>query len=284
MREQASSTGRLYIVPTPIGNLEDITLRALRLLGEVERILAEDTRRTRILLDHHAIRTPVSHFDDHNAERLIPGIRAALIGGARLALVSDAGTPGISDPGGALVRAVREMVPVEALPGASALTTAISGSGLPGERFVFEGFLPRKGAERRARLESLLRETRTVSFFESPQRLATTLAELTALGAGARGAIVARELTKIHETYHRGAVAELAAWFQAEPPRGEIVVLLEGAVFSPPGDEEIGQWLDEALGRGLGVKEAARGVAARSGRPASELYALALLRRGDKSP
>ncbi|MBF0165515.1 MAG: 16S rRNA (cytidine(1402)-2'-O)-methyltransferase [Magnetococcales bacterium] len=280
MREQASSTGRLYIVPTPIGNLEDITLRALRLLGEVDRILAEDTRRTRILLDHHAIRTPLSHFDDHNAERLIPGIHAALLGGARMALVSDAGTPGISDPGGALVRAVRDTVPVEALPGASAVTTALSGSGLPGERFVFEGFLPRKGAERRARLESLLREERTVSFFESPQRLAATLAELVAMGAGDRGAIVARELTKIHETYHRGTIAELTAHFQAATPRGEIVVLLEGAIFTPPSAEDVGLWLDEALGRGLGVKEAARGVAARSGRSASELYALALARRG----
>ncbi|MBF0272985.1 MAG: 16S rRNA (cytidine(1402)-2'-O)-methyltransferase [Magnetococcales bacterium] len=272
--------GKLYIVPTPIGNLEDITLRALRILGgEVGRILAEDTRRTRILCDHHGIRTPVFHFDDHNAARLIPGLVEELRGGARFALVSDAGTPGISDPGSSLVRGAMAWVPVEALPGASAVTTALSASGFAGERFVFEGFLPRKGMDRRRRLESLVREERTVIFFESPQRLEATLADLAAIGAGERVAVVARELTKLYETYHRGTIAELVTRFGAEPPRGEIVVLLEGAAFVPPSPEEVAVLLDQALESGLGLRDATRLVAERTGRSASELYALGLARR-----
>ncbi|MBF0341299.1 MAG: 16S rRNA (cytidine(1402)-2'-O)-methyltransferase [Magnetococcales bacterium] len=279
MKERTSSSGELYMVPTPIGNLEDITLRALRILGSVERILAEDTRRTRILCDHHQIRTPVIHFDDNNAKRLVPGLVEELRAGARLALVSDAGTPCISDPGALLAREAARVVPVVALPGASAVTTALSGSGLAGERFVFEGFLPRKGTERRRRLEAMVEERRTVIFFESPQRLADTLAELATMGAGARGGVVARELTKLFEEYQRGSVAELAARFAGQPPRGEIVVLLEGGEFAPPTQAQVEAMLDEALADGLGLKQASRQVAERTRRSASELYALALTRR-----
>ncbi|MBF0627544.1 MAG: 16S rRNA (cytidine(1402)-2'-O)-methyltransferase [Magnetococcales bacterium] len=279
MKEHTALVGRLYIVPTPIGNLEDMTWRAVRILGEVERILAEDTRRTRILCDHFAIKSPVVHFDEHNGPRLIPGLVEALRNGARFALVSDAGTPGISDPGAALVREAVGHAVVEALPGASAVTTALSASGYPGERFVFEGFLPRKGVERQRRLEAMVREERTVLFFESPQRLAATLADLVRVGAGERGGVVARELTKLHETLYRDTIRALADRFANEVVRGEIVVVIEGAVFVPPSSAEVEVLLDAALESGLGLRDASRLVAGKSGRAASELYALALKRR-----
>lgn len=278
MQERALPTGRLYIVPTPIGNLEDITLRAARILGEVGKILAEDTRRTRILCQHLKIFTPVVHFDDHNSARLLPAIVEELRAGARLALVSDAGTPGISDPGVALTRAAAEVAVVEPLPGPSAVTTALSASGFLGDRFVFEGFLPRKGSERHRRLSALVREERTVLFFESPQRLAATLADLAACGAGARQAVVGRELTKLHETFYRGSLTDLAARFVGETVRGEIVVLLEGAAPMVWADDAVEQLLIRTLAEGHGVREASRRVASETGRPASELYAMALMR------
>ncbi|MBF0428396.1 MAG: 16S rRNA (cytidine(1402)-2'-O)-methyltransferase [Magnetococcales bacterium] len=279
MKDHAISDGRLYIIPTPIGNLEDMTFRAVRILGEVARILAEDTRRTRILCDRYGVKTPVVHFDDHNANRLIPGILAELAAGARFALVSDAGTPGISDPGVPLVRAAIQVVAVEALPGASAVTTALSGSGFACDRFVFEGFLPRRGSERRRRLDSMAQETRTVAFFESPQRLAATLADLVAVGAGERAVVVARELSKVFETLYRGSVAELAAHFHGEMVRGEIVVILNGGVFTPPSAEQVEELLDAALNEGMSIRDATRHLASRTGQSASELYKLALARR-----
>ncbi|NGZ07615.1 MAG: 16S rRNA (cytidine(1402)-2'-O)-methyltransferase [Magnetococcales bacterium] len=279
MPERVLLPGRLYIVPTPIGNLEDITVRAARILGCVHKILAEDTRRTGILCQHLKIGTPVIHVDDHNIHRLLPGILEELRGGAHLALVSDAGTPGISDPGVALVRAAAGLGVVEALPGASAVTTALSGSGFSGDRFVFEGFLPRKGRERQIRLEAVAQEERSVVFFESPQRLAATLADLVAIGAGARLGMVARELTKLHESCYWGTLTELAARFAQANVRGEIVVVLEGATVAPPSDEQVFRLMDAALADGLGVRDASRRVAEQSGRPVSWLYALALRRR-----
>lgn len=276
-----TSIGRLYIVPTPIGNLEDMTFRAVRILGEVTRILAEDTRRTRILCDRYGVTTPVTHFDDHNAQRMIPGILAELVAGSSIALVSDAGTPGISDPGPPLVRAAMHVVPIEALPGASAVTTALSGSGFPCDRFVFEGFLPRKGGERRRRLESMVQEERTVAFFESPQRLAATLADLESVGAGARSAVVARELSKVFETLYRGSVTELAARFRGEVVRGEIVVLLDKGEFIPPSPQRVEELLDEVLASGMSIRDATRSLVSQTGLSASKLYKLALTRRGE---
>ncbi|MBF0295813.1 MAG: 16S rRNA (cytidine(1402)-2'-O)-methyltransferase [Magnetococcales bacterium] len=273
-------TGRLYIVPTPIGNLEDMTLRGVRILREVDRILAEDTRRTRILCDHYGVTTPLSRFDDNTAAKLMPGVLAELAAGRRIALVSDAGTPGISDPGSPLARAARELgVAVEALPGATSVTTALSGSGLPGERFVFEGFLPRKGGERQRRLRGMVGEERTVVFFESPQRLVATLDDLAALGAGSRVIVVARELTKLHETLHRGTVATLAAGFRQQAVRGEIVVVMAPGTRPPSSPEEAATLLDEALASGMGLKEASRRLAPLTGLSASTLYGMALERR-----
>ncbi|MBF0181208.1 MAG: 16S rRNA (cytidine(1402)-2'-O)-methyltransferase [Magnetococcales bacterium] len=273
-------TGRLYIVPTPIGNLEDMTLRGVRVLREVERILAEDTRRTRILCDHYGVTTPVSRFDDNTAAKLLSGVLADLAAGRRIALVSDAGTPGISDPGPLLARAARDLgVAVEALPGATSVTTALSGSGFPGERFVFEGFLPRKGGERQRRLRGMTAEARTVIFFESPQRLAATLDDLAALGAGSRAIVVARELTKLHETLHRGTVAELAAFFHQQAARGEIVVVMEPGTRPLPAPEEVPVLLDEALASGMSLRDASRHLAPLTGLSASTLYGMGLERR-----
>ncbi|MBF0126278.1 MAG: 16S rRNA (cytidine(1402)-2'-O)-methyltransferase [Magnetococcales bacterium] len=279
MSETTASVGRLYIVPTPIGNLEDMTFRGVRILREVDRILAEDTRRTRILCDRYGVTTRVTHCDDHTVERMIPGLLAELAAGQRIALVSDAGTPGISDPGPPLVRAAWHVVPVEALPGATAVTTALSGSGFACERFVFEGFLPRKGMARRRRLEALVQEERTVAFFESPQRLAATLADLEAAGAGSRPVMVARELTKVFETLYRGSVAELAARFAREEVRGEIVVILDKGSFVPPSREQTVALLDAALAQGVSIRDATRNLAPKTGLSASELYKMALERR-----
>ncbi|MEO5330961.1 MAG: 16S rRNA (cytidine(1402)-2'-O)-methyltransferase [Magnetococcus sp. YQC-5] len=279
MKEHATSLGKLYIIPTPIGNLEDMTYRGVRLLHEVDRILAEDTRRTRILCDHYGVRTPVTHFDDHNAMRLLPGLLDELAQGVVMALVSDAGTPGISDPGLPLIRAASEMVKVEALPGASAITTALSGSGFVCDRFVFEGFLPRKGVERRRRLESMVQEDRTVAFFESPQRLSATLADLVETGAGMRSVVVARELTKMFETMYRGTLLEIAERLQVERVRGEIVVILEGKTWTPLSLEQAGEMLDAALAGGMSMRDATRYLAPQTGLPATELYRMALARR-----
>ncbi len=279
IKGQEASVGRLYIVPTPIGNLEDMTFRGVRILSGVDRILAEDTRRTRILCDHYHITTPLTHFDDHNAKQLIPGLLAELRAGATIALVSDAGTPGISDPGPALVRAVADEVSVEPLPGASAVTTALSGSGFVCDRFVFEGFLPRKGEDRRRRMEAMLNERRSVVFFESPQRLVATLADLVAVGVGERAAVVARELTKLYGTLYRGSVAELVERLKAVVIRGEIVVILDRGTVMPLSMMQVEAVLDSALAQGVRIRDVTRQLAPQTGMSASELYKLALARR-----
>lgn len=271
--ETGQTSGRLYIVPTPIGNLEDITRRALSVLQGVDAILAEDTRHSRILLDHYGIRGSLRSFHEHNGRALIPGLVADLARGARLALISDAGTPGISDPGAPLIQAaVAAGIPVEVLPGPAALIPALVGSGLPCDRFVFEGFPPRKGSERKQLLAQLAREERTVVLYESPVRLAATLADLErALGAE-RPAVVVRELSKVFETFHRGTLAELAALFAAQPARGEIVLVIQGAPPQVPDPSQAEALLGQRLAAGLGVKEAARQVAALTGLSVSELY------------
>lgn len=279
----AGGPGKLYIVPTPIGNLDDMTLRGISVLKAVDRILAEDTRHTRKLCQRHGIATSLLSFNDHNAAQRLPGLLAELQAGAVMALVSDAGMPGISDPGVPLVReVVARAIPLEVLPGATAVATAMAGSGFPGDRFVFEGFLPRKGRERRQRLAAIATEERPVALYESPNRLAATLAELEKIGCGARAAVVARELTKLYETWHRGTVTELAALFAGQPPRGEVVVVLEGHRAEPVSGEAARRLLHEALSAGDGIKEAARRVAAETGLSGSELYRMALAWRREE--
>jgi 16S rRNA (cytidine1402-2'-O)-methyltransferase len=218
--------GLLYVVATPIGNLEDITLRALRVLRECDVVVAEDTRRTRQLLTAHDISRPLVSLPAHAEGRRVPALLVRLIGGETMALCTDAGTPVVSDPGAALVHAAREAgVTVVPVPGASALTTALAGSGLRGDRVCFLGFLPRSPGKLRRSVETGLSADATVVFYESPLRLARTLA-LIAPSCGDRPVVVARELTKVHETFHTGTAAALAEAFAARPPRGECTVLI----------------------------------------------------------
>ncbi len=224
----------LYVVSTPIGNLDDVTLRALAVLSEVDRVYAEDTRRTRILCDRHGIATPLRSLHEHNEAARIPEVLRRLEDGGEVALVTDAGTPLVSDPGGRLVAAVIEaghrVVPV---PGASAALAALVASGLPADRFTFVGFLPRKASARRELLRSLATDPGSVIVYEAPGRLEALLGDLAdAVGADRRIA-VARELTKLHEEVFRGTVAEAGRHFTKSPPRGEITV-----VVGPSGDPE----------------------------------------------
>ena len=225
--------GVLYVVATPIGNLEDLTLRALRVLREVDLIAAEDTRHTRVLLSRHGISRPVTSYYDAVERARAPGIVEKLKAGARVALVSDAGTPGIADPGYHLVRgALAAGVPVVPVPGASAVTALVSVAGLAAERFVFEGFLPSRPGPRGARLAALASEPRAIVFFEAGRRLAAFLAAAHA-ALGERDAVIARELTKRHEEILRGTLGELAARVASmERIRGEVTVLV-GARMGP---------------------------------------------------
>ena len=220
----------LYLVPTPIGNLEDITLRALRVLKEADLIACEDTRTSGVLLAHYAIDTPRTSYHDHNERRKAPQLMARMQAGQQVALITDAGSPGISDPGFYLVReCVRHHIDVVALPGATAFVPALTASGLPCERFVFEGFLPVKKG-RRKRLEALANETRTLVVYEGPHRLVKTLADFEAVFGPERPAAVGRELTKKFEEVQRGTLAELRAHYQAQPKvRGEAVIIVGGA-------------------------------------------------------
>jgi 16S rRNA (cytidine1402-2'-O)-methyltransferase len=219
----------LYLVPTPIGNLEDITLRALRVLKEADLIAAEDTRTAGFLLQHYGIETPRTSYHDHNERQKAPQLIERMRAGETIALVTDAGSPGISDPGFYLVReCLRAELPVEALPGPTALVPALVLSGLPTDRFAFEGFLPAKKG-RQTRLEALAGEDRTFVLYESPHRLVRTLDDLTAHLGGDRQAVVARELTKKFEEVARGTLAELRAEFAGRPKvRGEIVLVVAG--------------------------------------------------------
>lgn len=219
---------KLYLVPTPVGNLEDITLRAIRVLREVSLVLAEDTRTTSILLKHHGIATPLLSHHKFNEHQQVERLVERLADGQDMALVSDAGTPGISDPGFLLVRAcVERGIPTECLPGPTAFVPALVNSGLPCDRFCFEGFLPQKKG-RLTRLARLADEERTVVLYESPFRLVKTLLQLADVLGPDRLACVAREISKIHEDFQRGTLADLVAHFSATPPRGEIVILLAG--------------------------------------------------------
>lgn len=223
-----SKDTRLYLVPTPIGNLEDMTLRAVRVLKEVDLILAEDTRTSGRLLNHYEIETPMRSFHMHNEHKRVDSILEQLQSGERIALISDAGTPGISDPGFLLTRAcIEQGIEIESLPGATAFVPALLNSGFPCDRFVFEGFLPPKKG-RQTRLELLAQETRTLILYESPHKLVKTLTQLCQYFGDDRMGSVSRELTKLYEETIRGSLQELQKHFEKNPPKGEIVLVVKG--------------------------------------------------------
>lgn len=222
-------SGKLIIVPTPVGNLADITLRALDTLREADAILAEDTRTTSVLLRHYDIHTPLRSYHKFNEHTVTERLADEIESGSKLALVSDAGTPGISDPGFMLSReCVARGLDVECLPGATAFVPALVASGLPCDRFLFEGFLPPKKG-RATRLSLLAAAECSVIIYESPKRLARTLRQLAESFGGERKAAVCREISKLHETYHRGTLSELAALFEVNQAKGEIVIIVDGA-------------------------------------------------------
>ncbi|MDR2682930.1 MAG: 16S rRNA (cytidine(1402)-2'-O)-methyltransferase [Dysgonamonadaceae bacterium] len=224
----ASKTPKLYVVPTPVGNLEDMTFRAVRLLKEVDEVLAEDTRTTSVLFRHFDIRNRMQSYHKFNEHQIVERITARIQAGESIALVSDAGTPGISDPGFLLVReCIRQGVEVECLPGATAFVPALVDSGLPSDRFCFEGFLPQKKG-RKTRLEALAGESRTIVLYESPFRVLKTLTQLAEHLGEERPASVSREISKLHETTLRGTLKELITHFSVHEPRGEFVIIING--------------------------------------------------------
>jgi 16S rRNA (cytidine1402-2'-O)-methyltransferase len=285
MRSKPTSKPRpgLYIVATPIGNMDDITLRALDLLAAVDRIACEDTRHTRRLLERHGIKARLLPYHEHNAQHMRPAIMARLTHGETLALVSDAGTPLISDPGYKLVRqAIASGIHVSALPGPSAALMALTLSGLPSDRFLYAGFLPPKSGARRKALGELAAIDATLIFFESPRRLAATLADMADI-LGRRDIAVAREMTKLHEEFVRGDLTSLAAHYAGiSAPKGEIVVIV-GPPLAPRAavsDETIDARLAELL-KSASVRDAASQLAAETGLARRDLYARALRLAGE---
>ena len=272
----------LYLVATPIGNAEDITLRALKGLRAADVIACEDTRVTAKLLARHGIERPLIAYHDHNAERVRPLLLARLKRGEVVALVSDAGTPLVSDPGFKLVQAaVAAGLPVTTLPGASAALAALVLSGLPSDRFLFAGFLPPKAVARRRAVAELEAVKATLVFFESGPRLAAALADMAAV-LGPRPAAVARELTKLYEEVRRGSLAELAAHYAgAGPPRGEVTVVVAPPDTEAPtlSDAALDRQIADALGA-MSIRDASAAVAAATGKPRREVYARALLLAG----
>lgn len=275
--------GHLYVVATPIGNLGDMTPRAVDVLRGVDRIAAEDTRHSRPLLEHFGITTPAVAYHEHNERQQAEKLVAALQRGESVALISDAGTPLLSDPGYRLVRAARDAgLVVLPIPGPSALIAALSVAGLPTDRFVFEGFLPAKAAARRTRLQQLAREPRTLVFYEAGRRIEESLADMEDSFGGERQAVIARELTKAFETVHGDGLARLRAWLSEDPDRrrGEFVVLVHGA---PEADQDEAE-ADRVLGilvAEVGVRQAAALAAQITGLSRNRLYRRALELSGE---
>lgn len=279
--------GKLYVCGTPIGNLEDVTLRVLRVLREVDVIAAEDTRHTRKLLNHYKLNTPLFSLHEHNERARIAELLKRLQSGQSVALVSDAGMPAISDPGGALIAAAaQEGVEIVVVPGPTAFVAALVGSGLPSDRFAFEGFLPRHPARRRERLEELAYDPRTLVFYEAPHRLVETLQAMLEVW-GDRPACVARELTKAFEEWQRAPLSQLAAYWAAHTPRGEFVIVVAGApqAAGRAAGEDGEKALDEAslaaavrsrMAAGMDKKTAVKAVADEFGVPRRVVYRAAL--------
>jgi 16S rRNA (cytidine1402-2'-O)-methyltransferase len=269
----------LYVVGTPIGNLEDMTFRAVRILQTVDIIAAEDTRHTGKLLQHFEIKTPQVSYHEHNRTSRIPELLEHLTNDKAIALVSDAGMPGISDPGYELVKACIEAgIAVVPIPGASAAITALSAAGLPTDRFVFEGFLPAKSQQRREHLESLQTESRTLIFYESPHRLRDTLQDLALVWGSDRQIVLGRELTKLYEEFWRGTIAEAIAHYTQRDPQGEYTLVLAGIPPSHPQltEEELKTELKQLITQGISRSQASRQLAKFTSLPRRQLYQLAL--------
>ncbi len=271
--------GTLYIVATPIGNLEDMTFRGVRILQTVNLIAAEDTRHTGKLLQHFQIKTPQISYHEHNRQSRIPELLEYMANGQAIALVSDAGMPGISDPGYELVIACIDAgITVVPIPGASAVITALSAAGLPTDRFVFEGFLPAKAGKRREYLESLQTESRTLIFYESPYRLQESLQDLATVWGGDRQIVLARELTKLYEEFWRGTIAEAIAHYSQREPQGEYTLVVAG---NPPvhpqlTEEQLKAELLQIMTQGISRSQASRQLAKITSLPRRQLYQLAL--------
>ncbi|MBE8987758.1 16S rRNA (cytidine(1402)-2'-O)-methyltransferase [Nostoc sp. LEGE 12450] len=269
----------LYVVGTPIGNLEDITFRAVRILQTVDIIAAEDTRHTGKLLQHFQVKTPQVSYHEHNRTSRIPELLEHLVNNKAIALVSDAGMPGISDPGYELVKACIEAgISVVPIPGASAAITALSASGLPTDRFVFEGFLPAKTQQRQEHLESLQTESRTLIFYESPHRLRDSLQDLAQVWGSDRQIVLGRELTKLYEEFWRGTIAEAIAHYSQREPQGEYTLVVAGIPASQPQltEEELKAELKLLISQGISRSQASRQLAKFTSLPRRQLYQLAL--------
>jgi 16S rRNA (cytidine1402-2'-O)-methyltransferase len=269
----------LYVVGTPIGNLEDMTFRGVRILQTVDMIAAEDTRHTGKLLQHFQIKTPQVSYHEHNRTSRIPELLEQLGNGKAIALVSDAGMPGISDPGYELVKACIEAgITVVPIPGASAAITALSAAGLPTDRFVFEGFLPPKGQQRREHLESLQTEPRTLIFYESPHRLRETLQDLAEVWESDRQIVLGRELTKLYEEFWRGTIAEAIAHYSQREPQGEYTLVVAGNQLSETQltEEQLKAELQQLIGQGISRSQASRQLAKFTSLPRRQIYQLAL--------
>lgn len=279
----AERPGTLYVVATPIGNLEDLTFRALRILQEVDLVAAEDTRHSRKLFNHYGIKTPLTSYFEHNEVAKGEQIIKSLLGGKSVALITDAGTPAISDPGFLLVQRCRaEQVPVASVPGPSAVTTALSIAGLPTDRFVFEGFLPNRQKGCRERLELFLDELRTVVCYESPRRLVKTLRLMQEVLGNQRTVAVVRELTKMHEEVFSGCLPEVIEYYERSGVRGEVVLLI-----APPIESTPEETVAEALARlrsesDLPMRQIVKQVAKRFGLPGSDVYKESLQLKEDE--
>lgn len=266
------STGTLFLVGTPIGNLEDITLRALRILREVPLIAAEDTRQTKKLLERYEIHRPLISYYEHNEAARVKLLLTKLRVGD-VALVSEAGMPGISDPGYDLVRAAIDSgIPVVPIPGPSAPIAALAASGLPTDQFVYLGFLPRRGTDRRAAFAAIREEPRTLVAFESPHRLVASLQDAQA-ELGDRRVVVARELTKLHEAFVRGTLSEAIAQFEASPPRGEVTLVIAGAKPAPL-EVNVAERAQELVGAGMSTRDVATILSQETGLPRRQIYQL----------
>lgn len=275
-----STPGTLYIVSTPVGNLGDFSFRAVEVLKNVSVVLAEDTRHTRHLFDRYEIRTRLASHHEHNEAKSAAGLVERLAAGESMALVSDAGTPLLSDPGARLVRAAVDAgIPVQPVPGASALLSSLVVSGLDTSRFMFFGFLTRSGRERRAELDEITASHHTVVIYEAANRVVATLAELERQGNGGRPAVVAREMTKQFEEVRRGTVGELRTYYEEHPARGEVVLLIGGAVPAPVSDDAVKVRVRQLRASGLSARDAAAATARELGVSKKLAYAFA---RGDE--
>ncbi|MBD2440721.1 16S rRNA (cytidine(1402)-2'-O)-methyltransferase [Nostoc sp. FACHB-110] len=279
MTNDNSKPGTLYVVGTPIGNLEDITFRAVRILQTVDLIAAEDTRHTGKLLQHFQVKTPQISYHEHNRNSRIPDILEHLNHGKAIALVSDAGMPGISDPGYELIKACIDAgITVVPIPGASAAITALSAAGLPTDKFTFEGFLAPKAQQRRKHLETLQTESRTLIFYESPHRLTDTLQDLAAVFGDERQIVLARELTKLYEEFWRGTIAEAIAHYQQREPQGEYTLLVAGtpATQTLLTEIQLKTELQQLISQGISRSQASRQLANFTSLSRREVYQLAL--------